>query len=283
VIANWRCATMPVTYVAPTQGTPLADNRLAAAFFDLDRTLIAGSSAFVFGRAAWRADMIPTSELLADARKAITFRFTGASDDKANAIRDRILDAITGHSVDELMTLAGEVIPQLLDDVRKESQGFLGLHAEAGRDTYMVTASPIEIVENLAVELGMTGAIATVAETRDGLYTGGLSEPFCYGPAKADAIERVAEREGYDLDLCYAYSDSVSDLPMLEVVGHPIAVNPDNGLEAVARTRGWPIVEFSRTARRVIRTTTASVGAVGLAITTYVLGRRHGRRAAIIG
>jgi HAD superfamily hydrolase (TIGR01490 family) len=274
---------MPVTYVAPTQGTPLADNRLAAAFFDLDRTLIAGSSAFVFGRAAWRADMIPTSELLADARKAITFRFTGASDDKANAIRDRILDAITGHSVDELMTLAGEVIPQLLDDVRKESQGFLGLHAEAGRDTYMVTASPIEIVENLAVELGMTGAIATVAETRDGLYTGGLSEPFCYGPAKADAIERVAEREGYDLDLCYAYSDSVSDLPMLEVVGHPIAVNPDNGLEAVARTRGWPIVEFSRTARRVIRTTTASVGAVGLAITTYVLGRRHGRRAAIIG
>jgi HAD superfamily hydrolase (TIGR01490 family) len=274
---------MPVTYVAPTQGTPLTDNRLAAAFFDLDRTLIAGSSAFVFGRAAWRADMIPTSELLADARKAITFRFTGASDDKANAIRDRILDAITGHSIDELMTLAGDVIPQLLDDVRKESQGFLGLHAEAGRDTYMVTASPIEIVENLAVELGMTGAIATVAETRDGLYTGGLSEPFCYGPAKADAIRRVAEREGYDLDLCYAYSDSVSDLPMLEVVGHPVAVNPDNGLEAVARTRGWPIVEFSRTARRVIRTTTASVGAVGLAVTTYALGRRHGRRAAIIG
>ncbi len=274
---------MSVTYVAPTQGTPLADNRLAAAFFDLDRTLIAGSSAFVFGRAAWRADMIPTSELLADARKAITFRFTGASDDKANAIRDRILDAITGHSVDELMALASDVIPQLLDDVRKESQGFLGLHAEAGRDTYMVTASPIEIVESLAVELGMTGAIATVAETRDGLYTGGLSEPFCYGPAKADAIRKVAEREGYDLDLCYAYSDSVSDLPMLEVVGHPVAVNPDNGLEAVARTRGWPIVEFSRTARRVIRTTTASVGAVGLAVTTYALGRRHGRRAAIIG
>ena len=258
----------------------MAETRRAAAFFDLDRTLIAGSSAFVFGRAAWRNGMMGTNELLSDARKAISFRFTGASDEKANAIRDRILHAIEGHRVDELMTLADDVIPRLLDDVRKESQGFIDLHSEAGRDTYMVTASPIEIVQSLAVELGMTGAIATVAETVDGIYTGGLSEPFCYGPAKADAIQRVAEREGYDLDLCYSYSDSVSDLPMLEIVGHPVAVNPDSGLEAVARTRGWPIVEFSRTARKVVRTTTASVGAVGLAVTTYALGRRHGRHAA---
>lgn len=223
---------------------------------------------------------MPTRDLLADASKAIQFRFTGASDDKANAVRDRILEAIKGATVDELMALGGSVIPRLLDDVRKESQGFIGLHTEAGRDTYMVTASPIEIVASLSEELGMTGAIATVAETVDGVYTGELSEPFCYGPAKADAIRRVAEQEGYDLALCYSYSDSLSDLPMLEAVGHPVAVNPDGGLEAVARTRGWPIVEFSRTARKVVRTTTASVGAVGLAITTYVLGRRHGRRAA---
>lgn len=260
----------------------MAESRRAAAFFDLDRTLIAGSSAFVFGHAAWRNGMMPTSELLSDAWKAITFRFTGASDDKANAVRDRILQAIKGRGVDELMTLAGDVIPRLLDDVRKESQGFIDLHTEADRDTYMVTASPIEIVRSLAVELGMTGAIATVAETRDDVYTGELSEPFCYGPAKADAIRRVAEREGYDLALCYSYSDSASDLPMLELVGHPVAVNPDNGLEAVARARGWPIVEFSRTARRVVKTTTASVGAVALAVTTYALGRRHGRHAAVL-
>ena len=267
----------------PTRGHLLGEDRAAAAFFDLDRTLIAGSSAFVFGRAAWRADMMPTSELLGDARKAITFRFTGASDEKADAVRDRILMAIKGRRTEELMALADDVIPRLLDDVRKESQGFLELHTEAGRDTYMVTASPIEIVRSLATELGMTGAIATVAEIEDGVYTGELSEPFCYGPAKADAITRVAVREGYDLDLCYAYSDSVSDLPMLEVVGHPVAVNPDGGLEAVARTRGWPIVEFSRTARKVVKTTTASVGAVGLAVATYALGRRHGRLAALIG
>lgn len=258
----------------------MAEERRAAAFFDLDRTLIAGSSAFVFGHAAWSHGMMPTRDLVSDASKAIQFRFTGASDEKANAVRDRILEAIKGATVDELMALGSDVIPRLLDDVRKESQGFIDLHTEAGRDTYMVTASPIEIVASLSDELGMTGAIATVAETVDGVYTGELSEPFCYGPAKADAIRRVAEREGYDLALCYGYSDSLSDLPMLELVGHPVAVNPDGGLEAVARTRGWPIVEFSRTARRVIRTTTASVGAVGLAITTYVLGRRHGRRAA---
>lgn len=261
----------------------MAEDRRAAAFFDLDRTLIAGSSAFVFGHAAWKHGMMPTSELLSDAKKAITFRFTGASDEKANAVRDRILQAIKGQRVEELMTLADDVIPRLLDDVRKESQGFISLHTEAGRDTYLVTASPIEIVRSLAEELGMTGAIATVAETVDGVYTGGLSEPFCYGPAKADAIRRMAESEDYDLALSYAYSDSVSDLPMLEVVGHPVAVNPDNGLEAVARSRGWPIVEFSRTARRVIRTTTASVGAVGLAAVTYGLGRRHGRRAWLLG
>jgi len=224
--------------------------------------------------------MMPTRDLLSDGMKAIQFRFTGASDEKANAVRDRILEAIEGATVDDLMALGGDIIPRLLDDVRNESQGFIDLHTEAGRDTYLVTASPIEIVASLSEELGLTGAIATVAETVDGVYTGELSEPFCYGPSKADAIRRVAEREGYDLDLCYAYSDSLSDLPMLEAVGHPVAVNPDSGLEAVARTRGWPIVEFSRTARRVIRTTTAGVGAVGLAIATYALGRRHGRRAA---
>lgn len=260
----------------------MTDERRAAAFFDLDRTLIAGSSAFAFGLAAWRHDMISTAELLSDGWKALSFRFTGASDDKANAVRDRILEAIEGRSIDELMALAGDVIPRLLDDVRKESQGFIDLHTEAGRATYMVTASPIEIVRALAVELGMTGAIATVAEMADGVYTGGLAEPFCYGPAKADAIAAVAEREGFDLALSYAYSDSVSDLPMLEVVGHPVAVNPDSSLEAMARARGWPIVEFSRTARRVIRRTTAGVGAAGLAVATYALGRHHGRRAAIL-
>ena len=124
----------------------------------------------------------------------------------------------------------------------------------------------------------MTGAIATVAETVDGVYTGRLAEPFCYGPGKAVAIEKLAAAKGYDLRLCYAYSDSASDLPMLEIVGHPVAVNPDSKLDAIARARNWPIVEFSRTAKMVVRLSTAGAGAIGLAVGTYLMGRAHGKR-----
>lgn len=255
----------------------MTDNRAAAAFFDLDRTLIAGSSAFVFGHAAWKHGMMPTRELLSDAAKAITFRFTGASDDKANAVRDRILEAIRGSRSEDLLALGDDIIPRLLDDVRKESQGFIELHTEAGRATYMVTASPIEIVQRLSDELGMTGAIATVAETVDGVYTGGLSEPFCYGPAKADAIRKVADREGYDLALCYAYSDSASDLPMLEAVGHPVVVNPDSKLERHARRNGWPIVIFSQRTKSVIRRTLSGVATAGIGVGGFVIGTQVGR------
>lgn len=251
----------------------------SAAFFDLDRTLISGSSLYAFGYVAWRNDMVSTRALLQDLRRAFAFRISGSTDDSAAGVRDRVLAAIAGATVDELVALGDDVIPRLVDDVRRESQGFLELHREAGRDTYMVSASPIEIVRRLAAELEMTGAIATVAEVVDGRYTGNLSEPFCYGPGKAEAIAKLAAEREYDLALSYSYSDSVSDLPMLEVVGHPVAVNPDRELERIARARGWPIVEFSRTAKRVIGTTTAAVGAAGLATSTYVLGRRHGRRA----
>ena len=257
----------------------MTQDRKSAAFFDLDRTLISGSSLYTFGRAAWKNDMVTTGQLLSDLRGAIAFRFSGSTDDSAAGVRDRVLDAIRGATVEELSSLGDQVIPQLVDDVRREAQGFLELHREAGRDTYMVTASPIEIVQPLADELEMTGAIATVAEIVDGKYTGELSEPFCYGPGKAEGIAKLTAERGYDLALSYGYSDSVSDLPMLELVGHPVAVNPDRELERIARARGWPIVEFSRTAKRVIGTTTAAVGAAGLAIGTYFLGRHHGRMA----
>ena len=258
----------------------MGESHKAAAFFDLDRTLISGSSVYAFGYVAWRNKMVPTGQLLDDAWKALTFRLRGSTDDKAAGVRDRILDAIAGLKVTELETLGDDIIPRLLDAVRDEAQGFLDRHREAGPATYMVTASPIEIVAPLAEELGITGAIATVAETSGGIYTGELAEPFCYGPGKATNISKLAAAKGYDLERCYAYSDSVSDLPMMELVGHPVAVNPDRGLEAVARSRGWPIVEFSRTAKKAIRRTTAAVGAAGIATATYYLGRHHGRNEA---
>jgi len=250
----------------------------AAAFFDLDRTLISGSSVFAFGMAAWRHGMVTTSELMSDGINAVLFRFGGSSDEKANAVRDRILEAIRGRSVSEVEELGDEVIAQLLDAVRRESQALINLHDEAGRETFIVSASPIEIVRAFAEAVGLTGGVGTVSEIVNGSYTGRLSEPFCYGKGKATAIAKLATERGYDLRLCYAYSDSISDLPMLELVGHPVAVNPDRALESIAFQRGWPIIEFSKTAKRVIRTTTAVAGAAGVATATYFLGLSHGRR-----
>ena len=251
----------------------------AAAFFDLDRTLISGSSAFPFGIAAWRNKLIPTDELLSDAVNALIFKLVGATDERSEAVRDRILHAVEGAQQDDLLALNEEIIPRILEKVRPESRGLIEMHHEAGRETWIVSASPIELVDPLAKALGMTGGIATRSEVEDGHYTGRLDGPFVYGEGKREAIQTLADERGYDLRLSYAYSDSASDLPMMEMVGHPVAVNPDRPLETVAHQRGWPMVIFSRRTKQVVKTTTAAAGAVGLAATTYLLGRRHGRIA----
>ena len=223
------------------------------------------------------SDLAARERLLLDDVSAAAARLAGASDEKTIAVRDRILGAIAGTTVSELRALGDDVIPRLLKDVRLESRGLIDLHHDAGRDTYIVSASPIEIVEDLAVAMGMTGGIGTVAEIMNGVYTGRLAEPFCYGEGKAEAIEKIAKDRGYDLRLSYAYSDSAGDLPFLEMVGHPVAVNPDRALQALAYHRGWPVVIFSRKAKQVIKTTTAVTGAIGLATATYLVGRRQGR------
>ena len=250
-----------------------------AAFFDLDRTIISGSSVFSFGWAAYRAGMLSNRDLAKDALNALTFIFAGASDEKTEAVKDRVLQAIDGVSVAELAKLGDQIIPALEEDVRREARGLIDLHDAAGRDTFIVSASPVEIVDRFAKAIGMTGGIGTVAEIVDGIYTGELGEPFCYGEGKADAVHRIAAERGYDLKLSYAYTDSAGDLPMLEVVGHPVAVNPDRTLEAIAGGRGWPIVEFSRTRKKVIKRTTAAAGAATVAGLAYALGRGAGKRA----
>lgn len=253
----------------------------AAAFFDLDRTIIGGSSVFTFGWVAYRNGMVPTAQLLRDAGAALTFKFSGASDDKTDAVKARVLEAIKDVPVDTFTGIADDVIPKLLDDVRREARGLIDLHEDAGRSTYIVSASPVEIVGSFADAMEMTGGIGTVSEIVNGVYTGELAAPFCYGEGKAAAILAVAETEGYDLAHSYAYTDSAGDLPMLEIVGHPVAVNPDRALEAIAYHRGWPIVEFSRTRKRVVKRTTAITGAIALGGATYALGRRHGRLRSV--
>jgi HAD superfamily hydrolase (TIGR01490 family) len=249
----------------------------SAAFFDLDRTLISGSSAFVLGIAAWRGKLVPTHQFVRDAVSALTFVLAGADDDTSAGVRDRILGAVSGVRVDDLVALNADIVPKLIDRVRPESMRLIEQHRDAGRATYIVSASPVELVEPLAKALGMTAGIGTRSRIVDGIYTGELDGPFCYAEGKVEAIEEIARWEHLDLDRCWGYSDSASDLPMLRAVGHPVAVNPDAKLERVAGEQGWPVVVFHRRTRAVIRRSTQAAGAVGLAVGGFATGLKWAR------
>jgi HAD superfamily hydrolase (TIGR01490 family) len=245
---------------------PTADS---AAFFDLDRTLMSGSSAFYFGKAAYREGLLPIKRLFVDGSAALAFRLFGASDEQSEAVRDRILATVAGIESHKLTDLAPQVIEELLPKIKPEANALLDMHREAGRDVYIISASPIEIVGELARALEITGGLGTESEIVDGVYTGQLAAPFCYGEGKADVIRRLAVEHSYDLNRSYAYSDSASDLPMMQIVGHPVAVNPDRPLMAIAHRRGWPVVEFNRTQKKVARgmgigVLTAAAGGAGV-------------------
>jgi HAD superfamily hydrolase (TIGR01490 family) len=250
----------------------------SAAFFDLDRTLISGSSAFILAASARSAGLLQTSQFVRDAGSAIRFKLVGASDRTTDGVRDRVLGAVRGMRQDDLIALNAEVLPKLLAKIRPEARRLLDLHRHAGRNTYIVSAAPVEIVESLAHSLGMTAGIGTRGKVEDGVYNGELAGPFCYGPGKVVAMEEIARWDGLDLAQCYAYSDSSSDLPMLQAVGHPVAVNPDTRLTRHARANGWPIVRFSQRTKSVIRRSAAAVGASAIAGASFVAGTRYARR-----
>lgn len=262
-------------YVAVASAGP------SAAFFDLDRTLIAGSSVFALAAAARAQQLLPTRELARDAFGAATFKLFGAaSDSKADGARARILGLVKGVRQDDLMALNEQVLPKLLGKVRTEARRLIDLHRHAGRATYIISAAPQEIVAPLAHALGMAGGIGTRGEVVDGVYTGELAGPFCYGQGKVEAINEIANWDGLALHQCYAYSDSASDLPMLNAVGHPVAVNPDRELERHARDHGWPIVIFSRRTKTVIRRTAAGLASAGIAAGSFAAGMEYARRHA---
>jgi HAD superfamily hydrolase (TIGR01490 family) len=249
-----------------------------AAFFDLDRTLISGSSAFVFGVSAWRKKLISTPVFAKDAAGAVAFKLRGdRGGDIAAEVRQRILGAVKGVAYDDLVGLNESILPKLLERVRPESKTLVDMHRRKGRATYIVSASPRELVEPLARALNMTDGVGTVSEIVDGHYTGELLGPFCYGQGKVDAMVDLARWEGFDLAQCYAYSDSISDLPMLEAVGHPVAVNPDGELREIALEHGWPVVVFGRRTKAVIRRTSAGIATVAVAGGSFLAGIKVAR------
>ncbi len=249
----------------------------AAAFFDLDRTLITGASVFPFAIEAYRAGLVKNNEILRWGVSALSFKLLGDRGDATDQARADFLGKIAGVSVEQIGDIGREMLPGLVNKVRPESKRLVKMHHEAGRDTWIVSASPNGIVEGLAEALGMTGAIGTKGKIVDGHYTDELEGPFVYGPGKAEAITSLAAERGYRLEACYAYSDSVSDLPMLETVGHPVAVNPDGALEQVAYERTWPIVIFARKTKRAVAVGSLASATAATVASAYLLGRRHGK------
>ena len=218
----------------------------AAAFFDLDRTLIRGSATFPLAVAAFRAGYVPPRDLLRDAVSAVGFIAHGSTDEGSAALRERILRAVAGHPASDVIALGDSFLPKIAASVLPEARALLAEHAARGEARYVVSASPVEIVGRLAGMIGMEGGIGTTSEIdAEGRYTGRLDGPFCYREGKVAHIERIAQEQGYDLADCYAYSDSISDLPFMEAVGHPVAVNPDRELREHARAHGWRIVEVA--------------------------------------
>jgi HAD superfamily hydrolase (TIGR01490 family) len=285
-MAAERSPAIHVTGSAPADDGAAADgfpNGVEAAFFDLDRTLMEGSSAFQFGRAAYKAGLLSRRQLAADGWANVMFRLRGASDESSHALRERISCSLEGTRVRDMERLGVDVLAGVLPRIYPQVLALAYQHQDAGRRVYIVTAASQELAEMLAHVLVFDGGIgSSFSEVEDGVYTGRVTGLFLYGQDKAWAIEQLARREGLDLGRSYAYSDSGSDLPMLRLVGHPVAVNPDATLAKVARDQSWDVLRFDRLGRRL----KAAIGVIGAAVaggvgSAAVSARRRGLAAKL--
>jgi HAD superfamily hydrolase (TIGR01490 family) len=225
----------------------------AAAFFDIDNTMMVGASIFHFAKGLAARKFFDWHDVARFTLRQAKLRTRGESKGDMHATRDSALAFVAGKKVTDVVALGEEIYDETMAD--KIWSGTLALaraHLAAGRRVWLVTATPQELAEIIADRLGLTGALGTVAETIDGRYTGLLVGDVLHGEAKARAVQELAAREGLDLARCSAYSDSINDIPMLSLVGTAVAVNPDSALRAEARDRGWEIRDF-RTGRKAIR------------------------------
>jgi HAD superfamily hydrolase (TIGR01490 family) len=251
----------------------------AAAFFDVDNTMMQGASIYHFARGLAARDFFTWRDLAQFALKQVSFRIKGVEDpEHMEEAKQAALAFVAGHKVEEVTALGEEIYDELMADrIWSGTRALAQLHLDAGQRVWLVTAAPAELASLIARRLSLTGALGTVAESVDGVYTGRLVGEPLHGPAKAEAIRALAEREGLDLDRCSAYSDSANDLPMLSAVGHPVAVNPDHELKRIARENGWEIRDF-RTGRKAARIgvpAAAGMGAVAGGVAVGIMLRRR--------
>lgn len=249
----------------------------AAAFFDVDNTVMKGASLFHFAVGLARRKFFSLPQIAAFGRKQVKFVVSGSEDleDMASAT-EAALSFVEGRRV-TVVDLGEEIFADEMGD--KLIPGTLALaqsHLDSGQRVWLVTATPVELATIIAKNLGLTGALGTVAEVRDGVYTGRLVGAPLHGMAKAEAVRAIAEREGLDLSRCSAYSDSSNDIPMLSLVGNPVAVNPDSTLRQHARENDWPIRDYRRRAKVREAAMPVVVGGVGIAVgmaAGYAAGR----------
>jgi len=224
---------------------PAASERTAA-FFDLDKTIIAKSSTLAFSRPFYQGGLINRRAVLKSGYAQFVFLAGGADHDQMERMRAYLSALCTGWPVDQVRDIVAETLHELIDPlIYDEAAQLIEAHHAAGRDVVIVSSSGAEVVEPIGALLGADRVIATTMVIEDGRYTGDIAF-YAYGPNKAEAVRRLADREGYDLSRCYGYSDSITDLPMLTAVGHPHVVNPDRPLRREAAARGWPVLIFSR-------------------------------------
>jgi HAD superfamily hydrolase (TIGR01490 family) len=255
----------------------------AAAFFDLDNTIVQGASIFHFAKGMYRRGFFDARTIV----KALWFQtyFRAAGKEKAAHVadaRETMLSFIAGHTVAEITQVGEEVYEEsVAKRIWPGTRAIAQLHLDAGQQVWLVTAAPVEMAGIIASRLGLTGALGTTAEHEGGVYTGRLVGEMLHGAAKADAVRDLALEHGLDLDRSFAYSDSYNDLPMLSLVGHPCAINPDRRLAALAEDQDWQVRDF-RTGRRAARLGLLSAGGAGVAagaITAGVAVTRYLRRS----
>jgi HAD superfamily hydrolase (TIGR01490 family) len=264
-----------------------------AAFFDLDKTIVSRSSSLALGRPLYRAGMVSRGQLMRGAYAQLVYLLIGADEERMERLKEGMLQLTKGWDRGQVEQLVEDVVLEVIDPiVYQEALDLLAEHRAAGRRIFIVSSSPEEVVRPLAKHFGVSGVIATRAAVgEDNRYTGEL-EFYAFGEQKATAIRELGERAGVDLDASFAYSDSITDVPMLEAVGHPVAVNPDRDLRRLAEEREWEIRDFRNPVRLRSRfaeavppkragVAAAAVGAAAVAgVLVWVSLRARERRAA---
>jgi HAD superfamily hydrolase (TIGR01490 family) len=246
-----------------------------AAFFDLDKTVIAKSSTLAFGKPFYKGGLVNRRAVLKSSYAQFVYLLQGADETQMDRMRDYLKTLCAGWSVEQVNQIVAETLHELIDPlVYDEAVALFEEHHAGGRDVVIVSSSGEEVVGPIGEMLGVDRVVATRMVVQDGAYTGDIAF-YAYGEGKADAMRELAEQHGYDLSASYAYSDSMTDLPMLEAVGHPTAVNPDKALRKVATERGWPILEFRRPVRMRARIGTPPgppMAYAGVAVAAGALG-----------